>query len=131
MGLADMRKLLSGGVMTGTNILLSNPLDMARTEKASLELQITGTPTGTLTLESTNQPNPSNEQQPDPNVTWVPLAAGAITPALPAVAGAAVAYMGGLVILGGQAQGRWIRVRYVNASGVGVLNIFAHRSGPT
>ncbi len=129
-----MRKLLSGGVMTGTNVLLSNPLDLSRCEKASLEIQVpTTSVTGTLTIDGTNQPNPSNEQQPDPAVTWVPLAAAATVPVLPAVnlVAAALALMVGLVIIGGQVQCRWVRVRYVNATGSGVLNIFAHRSGPT
>jgi hypothetical protein len=134
MAISDLRRLLTGGVMTGTNVLLSNPLDLARCEKASLEIQVpTTSVTGTLTLEGTNQPNPSNEQQPDPNAVWVPLASGATVPVFPAVnlAAAALALMVGLAIIGGQAQCRWVRVRYVNATGSGVLNIFSHRSGPT
>lgn len=119
-------KILSGGDVS--TLLVSNWIDLNRVNKCSLEIRETGTPSGTITLEGTNQPNGQNEGQPDPNVTPVTLAAGAITPALPATGGAAVNYMGGLVILGGQAQCRWIRVRQT-AGGAGTANIWAHFSG--
>jgi hypothetical protein len=105
--------------MTGTNVVLgpSKAIDMLCVDKASLEILISGTPTGTLTVEG------SNAYDPITNVgTFVPLAAGAVNPALPGVAGA-----GGQTIhnLTAQALGcRWFRLRYVNTSGTGQLNVW-------
>jgi len=118
-------KILSAGDVS--TLLVSNWIDLNRVNKCSIEIRETGTPSGTISLEGTNQPS-SNEGVPDPNVTPVTLAAGAITPALPAPGGAAVNYIGGLVILGGQSQCRWVRLRQT-AGGGGAATVWVHFSG--
>jgi hypothetical protein len=113
--------------MTGTATVVSDWVDTAKLGgQMSLEIQITGTPNGTLTLEGTNRLNPAKPNDVDPTAVAVPFAAGAINPALPAVAGAAVAYLGGVLVLGNQGSARWIRLRYVNSSSTGQLNAWAH-----
>lgn len=115
--------------MTGTATVLSAWVDMALLDELSLEIQATGTGTGTLTLEGTNQLDPSNAQQPNPSATWVPFASGASVPALSNPAGANLAQLVGLVVLGGQGSARFVRLRYVNASGAGKLDVYANGSG--
>jgi len=119
-------KIVSAGVMTGVAVLLSNVIDMRNVDTAaSLEIQITGTPNGTLTLEGSNQ----YDALTNPNAVFVPLAAGAANPALPAVAGAALSLLSNLTA---QALGcRYLRLRYVNSSSVGVLNVWYHGRGVT
>jgi hypothetical protein len=112
--------------MTGTNVVLGSVIDMQDVDtNASLEIQITGTPNGTLTLEGSNQYHPLYNTAP----TFVPLAAGAANPALPAVAGAALSLLSNLTA---QALGcRYVRLRYVNSSSTGVLNAWFHGRGIT
>lgn len=111
---------LGANNMTGTNVVLgpSGAIDMLCVDQADIEIQITGTPTGTLTVEGSNQYDPIT----NPNATFVTLAAGAVNPALPGVAGAGSSYIGNLTA---QALGcRWFRLRYVNTSGTGQLNVW-------
>lgn len=105
--------------MTGAAVVLSSVLDMLTADRGGLEIQIAGTPTGTLSLEGSNQYDPITNNA----ATFVPLAAGAINPALPAVAGAAVAYIGNFTA---QALSpRYVRLRYVNSASTGQLNVWA------
>lgn len=112
--------------MTGAAVVLgpTGAVDMLSVDtNASIEIQITGTPTGTLTLEGSNQYEPITNA----SATFVPLAAGAINPALPAVAGAAVSYIGNLTA---QALAcKWVRLRYVNSASTGQLNAWFHGRG--
>lgn len=109
--------------MTGTAIVLSNVMDLLCVDQATLEIIITGTPTGTLSVEGSDRYDPVT----NPNATFTPLAAGAVTPALPAVAGAASST---ICALTAQALGcRYFRLRYVNASSTGVLNAWFHGKG--
>lgn len=112
--------------MTGTATVLSAIIDLRNVDaEASLEIVITGTPTGTLSLTGSDQYDP----QTNPAPTFVPLAAGAVTPALPAVAGAASST---IVALAAQALGcRALQLKYVNASGTGQLNAWFHGRGVT
>lgn len=107
--------------MTGTATVLSTIIDLLNTDLAGgLEIQIAGTPTGTLSLLGSIQYDPKN----NPNATFVPLAAGAVTPALPAVAGAASST---ICALAAQALGcRYVQLKYVNSSSTGQLNVWAH-----
>jgi hypothetical protein len=115
---------LGANNMTGTATVLSEPIDLRNVDTAaSLEIQITGSPTGTLSLLGSNQ----YDAQINPGATPVPLAAGAVTPALPAVAGAASST---IVALAAQALGcRYVWLKYVNTSGTGQLNVWAHGRG--
>ena len=106
--------------MTGTAVVLgpSGAVDMLCVDQATLEIQITGTPNGTLSVEGSNQYDPIT----NPSAAFVTLAAGAMNPALPAVAGAGLSYIGNLTA---QALGcRWFRLRYVNSSSTGQLNVW-------
>lgn len=118
--------IAAGGVnnMTGTATVLSSIIDMRDVDlDASLEIQISGTPTGTLSLLGSNQ----YDALINAGATFVPLAAGAVTPALPAVAGAASST---ICALTAQALGcRYLQLKYVNASSTGQLNVWAHGRG--
>jgi hypothetical protein len=125
---ASPRVVNSGGAnnMTGTATVLSDPIDLRNVDTAaSLEIQIAGTPTGTLSLLGSNQ----YDVQLNPNATFVPLAAGAVTPVLPTVAGAGSTT---ICALAAQALGcRYVQLKYVNTSGTGTLDVWAHGRGVT
>jgi hypothetical protein len=107
--------------MTGTAIVPSRVIDTWDLSAASLEIQITGTPNGTLTLEGSNQYDPVS----NPNATFVPLPSSTMIPSLPAVVG-----QGAISYLGSVATGaRYIRLRYVNASSTGQLNVWFSGTG--
>lgn len=109
--------------MTGTAVVLSNVMDLLCVDQATLEIIITGTPTGTLSVEGSDRYQPIENNA----VTFTPLAAAAVTPALPAVAGAGSST---IVALTAQALGcRYFRLRYVNSSGTGVLNVWFSGKG--
>jgi hypothetical protein len=115
--------------MTGTAPVVGPPIDMLEVDKGGFELQIAGTPTGTLSLEGSDQYDPTQGPAAPVNtgIVFVPLAAGAMNPALPAVAGAALSYIGNFTA---QALGcRTVRLRYVNASSTGQLNAFLTGQG--
>jgi len=120
--------------MTGTATVLSNVIDMREVDTAfSLEIQITGTPTGTLTLLGSNQydalTNPGTGASVPAKFASlaVPLAAGAVTPALPGVAGAASST---ICAATAQALGcRYLQLKYVNSASTGTLNAWAHGRG--
>jgi hypothetical protein len=117
---------LGANNMTGTAIVLSNVIDMLFVDlAASVELKITGTPTGTLSFEGSDQYDPVNNS----GATFVPLAGTALTPALTNPAGAGSTQ---LMALTAQALGcRYVRLRYVNTSSTGVLDAWFHGRGQT
>jgi hypothetical protein len=109
-----------GNNMTGVAAVVSDPIDTWQFNQVCIELQITGTPTGVLTIEGSNQYDPIK----NPSATFVPLPASAMLPSLPAVAGAALSYIGSA-----NTGARWIRWRYVNSASTGVLNAWENATG--
>lgn len=115
--------------MTGTAVVIGPAIDMLEVDKGGFELQIAGTPTGTLSLEGSDSYDPTQPPTAAVNagIVFVPLAAAAMNPALPAVAGAVAPYIGNFTA---QALGcRTVRLRYVNVSGTGQLNAFLTGQG--
>lgn len=110
--------------MTGVATVLSSIIDLRNVDGwASLEIVITGTPTGTLSLLGSDQYDP----QTNASATFVPLAAAAVTPVLPTVAGSASST---ICALAAQALGcRYIQLKYVNTSGTGTLAAWFHGRG--
>lgn len=111
-GIAELKR--SGLAMTSTNTLGNGSGDnVILTRKAGCTIQAvwTGSPTGTFYVEV------SNDFDRDRNTgNWESINA-LIVPALPAVAGAAGSFAVNL-------DGLWyrfVRLRYVNASGSGTL----------
>jgi hypothetical protein len=118
------RPFNSGGVanMTGTATIVSTVIDMLSIDKGTLEIQAVGTGSGTLTVEGSNRYDAVN----NPNAVFVPLTTPT-SPALPAPAGANVAALCAWVT---QALGcRYVRLRYVNASGSGTLDVYHSGQG--
>lgn len=110
------KQLFTNGVMTGTNVLTSPVIHILNLDNVYLQLDFTGTPVGSFSIQVSND----HVEDAEGNVIvaghWVALA---ITPA-PAAAGSAL----DIGIDCNQLGAPWIRVVYTNASGVGVLNGF-------
>ncbi len=96
--------LFSGGVMTGTSTLTSDPTNIANLDNVGLQIAWTGTAVGTLSVKCSID-----------NVTYSDLT---FSPLLAQPVGVA----GGYLISLNQLPFPWIKLVYVNASGVGVLN---------
>lgn len=110
-----------------SNLAGSSVSDWVDTEyfnAVNFEIRATGTPTGTFTLEGTNQTDPGAASQPLVGVTPVTMPAAAMNPPLPAAAGAAVDYVGDLV-----SGVRWVRIRYTRSGGAGSLAIHVNATG--
>ena len=99
-------------------------LDTSQFGTVNWEIRITGTPTGTLTLEGTNQQSPSNSNKAL-STAFFTLPSTAMNPALPAVAGAAVNYSGDLV-----SGIRFVRIKYVNSASAGTLDVYVNATQP-
>jgi hypothetical protein len=117
-------KIFSGAVMTGTNVLVSVIIDTWMIDVAGIEFQWNGNPSGGFVPEASNQYDPGN----NPNPTFVPL--GAIfTPALAnPVAGSnpsQICSLSGTTAL----PFRYLRLRYTNTAGSGVLDAWLNQSG--
>lgn len=98
-------RTVADGVMTGTATITSEVTDIMYLDNIGLQFIWTGTPTGTFFVEVSND-----------GETFTPLTISG----LPAPAGVAGDYAGDL----NQLPYRYLRVRYVNSAGVGVLNVY-------
>jgi len=112
--------------MTGTATVTSGWICTDHLERATLEIQITGTPNGTLSVEGTDQTD-GGLNTPSSSATPIAIASPT-TPALPSVAGAGSSTLCGLSAIA--LSVKFIRLKYVNSSGSGQLNVFAHGAGP-
>lgn len=94
------------GVMTSTNIIYSQIIDVSKMDNQGLEVTWTGTPTGTFEVMVSN--------------SGVNFYALTFTPALtqPAASG------GGYAIDLNQLPFKYVMLRYTNASGNGVLTVY-------
>jgi hypothetical protein len=99
-------------------------IDTSQFGTLNYEIRITGTPTGALTLEGTNQQSPSNSNKALASAFFT-LPATFVNPALPAVAGAAVNYSGDLV-----SGIRFVRIKYVNSASAGTLDVYVNATQP-
>jgi hypothetical protein len=113
--------------MTGTSTIFSMAIETYPydTNQLSFEVQVTGTPTGTLTFEGSNQYDPKN----NPGISFITISAATLlNPAVPAVAGAPFnpSYMATALK---PASFTWVRWKYINASGSGQLSIWAFGKG--
>ena len=105
---------IDDNVMTGTATIYSDRFSMKRGSLFSLHLSYAGsTPTGTITLWQSNKPDPD----PDSVTDWVQNTDVTFT---------AVAGDGSQFINAGNAAARYYMVRYVNASGTGVLECWTN-----
>lgn len=106
--------------MTGTATLTSSVTNILYRDNISIELDWTGTPTGTFFIEGSNSYNPGIPQAgggpdgPASTGTWT-----ALTLSPNPVAGGSASNL--LINLDDLAFA-WIRVRYTNSAGSGTLN---------
>lgn len=114
-------QLFANGVMTGTSVLTSPAVHILNLDNVYLQLDFTGTPTGTFAVQVSGD----HTQDQEGNVLvaghWVTLV---LNPA-PAAAGSALDIGIDLNQLGAP----YVRVVYTNTSGVGVLNGFVSGKG--
>lgn len=118
MGLAGnssgVRQLVSNGTMTGTSVITSAVFNIQDMSLLSVHLIWTGTPTGTFTVQGSNQYDSTN---PNAAADWVSLS---LSPA-PAAGGSASSALVNLAQLGFA----YLRVTYTNSAGSGTLNVYA------
>lgn len=111
-------KQLSGQSMAAT--FTSPVIDTLMMDQVSWEGVATGTPTGTLTVEASNQ----YDSVLNPTPTFVAMPA--TTPALPVPAGAGFSFLvttpgvGGI----GSGVGRFQRMRFVRSAGTGSMDLY-------
>lgn len=98
-----------GVAVSGTTTYYSAPISGKQADGMGLHLQWTGTPTGTFTLWMSDKPHPSLADDAD----WVQDTG--FSPTNPA--GSASKMRDDTA----NAKAKWKRVKYVNASGTGVL----------
>lgn len=108
--------VIKNGVMTGTNTLTSSVVDISTLDNIGVQMNFTGTPTGTFAVEV------SADYRQDflGNVlvvgNWIPVALS--TP--PVASGSAGNIYVDLLPL----SAPYLRVQYTNTAGSGVLNVF-------
>ena len=95
--------------MSGTNTIYSQILDISRMDNIGIELNWTGTPTGTLSFLVSNSA-----------VNWPSIPTTAFTPAFTQPSGSAAFEGANLSLIGF----KYILLTYVNASGSGVLTAY-------
>lgn len=96
--------IITNGVMTGTNTISSVPTNVQNEDAIGIQLNWTGTPTGTITVQVSTD-----------NVTYNSLT---FNPVLDQPTGSA----GGYYINLDSAGFFWVKLVYTNSSGVGVFN---------
>lgn len=98
---------IKNGVMTGTNTIhFASPAMVENIDNIGVQIDFTGTPTGTISILGSNNGSIYH--------------ALTFNPVLAQPAGSA----GGYLVSLNQFPYRWLDVQYVNASGVGVLNVW-------
>lgn len=95
-----------GGAMASTNVIYSNILEISRMDNIGLQVDWTGTPTGTFEVMASND-----------GVTFHAIT---FNPSLAQPAGSA----GGYLVNINQFSWRYIMLRYTNTSGTGTLTVF-------
>lgn len=98
--------LINAGVMTGTNVLNSQTFNLQNLDNIGLQVEWTGTPTGTIEVMCSIN-----------NITFYALT---FDPTLAQPSGSASGYLINL----NQVPFPYLKVRYTNSSGVGVLNVW-------
>jgi hypothetical protein len=94
------------GVMSGTNTIYSQIIDVSVMDNIGLEVTWTGTPTGTFSVYASN--------------SGINFYALTFSPVLAQPSGSAGGYLVGLT----QFQWKYILLEYVNASGSGILTCY-------
>ena len=98
---------LLNGVMSGTNTIYTQIVDVSRIDNCGLEVTWTGTPTGTFTVQVSN--------------SGINFYALTFSPALAQPAGSA----GGYAVDLNQLPFKYFMLQYTNSSGSGVLTVYA------
>lgn len=108
------RKILTDGAMANTDTLYSVAMDISRLLNCSLQAIWTGTPNGTISLQGSNDNSNWNDLDDINSQINQPSGSG-----------------GSLLLDIDRLSFAFLRVKYVNSSGSGVLNITAHHKGAT
>jgi hypothetical protein len=108
---------------TGTATVVSSAIETFPYDNSvSFEVQTTGTPSGTITMEGSDQYDPTN----NPNATFIPINTVFNGVVIPTIAGAPVsAYFTHTRPV----MSKWMRIRYVNSAGSGTISIWAFGKG--
>jgi len=117
---------LSAKSMAAT--FVSPVVDASQADGIAWEALYTGTPTGTFTLESSNQYDPIS----NPTPTFIPIPSAQVIGTLPVPAGAGGAF---IVTTPGPSKaagaGKYQRLRYTATSGAGSLDLWVCGAGAT
>jgi len=104
--------VITGGVMTGVNVINGPWINILKVRECSFQAQWTGTPNGAFGFDVSNEPDPTPAT---PTVLPLPASFAAGNPA-----GSATSYPFDF----GPIPYKWIRPKYTNASSAGVLNMW-------
>lgn len=109
--------------MASTNVIVSSVVDLMYRDGISVELNWTGTPTGTFVLQGSNTVIPIGQQQDGtPSaVTWQTLPSSLFSTVTNPAGSAAGEMIQSIVPL----SFRYFRVQYTNSSGTGTLDSWA------
>jgi hypothetical protein len=109
-------RLIASGAMTGTSVITSPAVRIARHDNVSIQCAWTGTPAGSFAVQASLD----YQQNPDGSVanagTWTNIT----LPSTPSASGSA----GSVVLDLNQLSFPWVRVQYTNTSGSGTLNCY-------
>jgi hypothetical protein len=108
---SGVKLLINAQTMTGN--LTSTPFNVQDLDNVALQLNFTGTPTGTFSVEVSLDYDPSVASSGN----WVALSLSST----PAASGSANQILLDLSSLGAP----WVRVKYTFSSGTGTLNVYA------
>jgi hypothetical protein len=112
-------EILSNTAVTGTNTYTSNWMDISYASMAGGMVRITGTATGTLTIEvsyEATQPGDPSDTGPDHHKHVSFLVNSAVA------ANIAISAPGTYVWETGLTNATWIRIKYVNATNTGTIH---------
>ncbi len=117
-------RVITNGVMTGTNVLTSSITAIEFLDNLSYQFDWTSSPVGTFSVEISNNYNQDSQGNVLVTGTWVPVMLTYYTGGVWVTSPTVSTSVGTPIYIDiTQTSAPWIRCKYTNASGSGVLNV--------